>query len=157
MSEGRVGEQAQAQAQARRRRIRHRTRQLKLMSRALYRIEHYSSLAGLALAVPILCVCLAATTVGLGFPTHWVAAFEVAVSTITLIMVFAIQHTQAREQAATQRKLDELLRALPGAAASLMMLEEAPDQFIREVEEDQRAVRSELVDDVAEDVATDAS
>jgi hypothetical protein len=30
-------------------------------------------------------------------------------------MVFVIQHTQARHQAATQRKLDEIVRALPEA------------------------------------------
>jgi low affinity Fe/Cu permease len=70
----------------------------------------------------------------------------VSASAITLAMVFAIQHTQAREQAATQRKLDELLRALPGAAESLMMLEEAPKEFILNVEESQRDVRSESVD-----------
>ena len=68
-------------------------------------------------------------------------------ATLTVIMVFTIQHTQTREQAATQRKLDELLHATPGAAESLMMLEEAPEQFIRAVEEDQRAIRSELVED----------
>jgi low affinity Fe/Cu permease len=75
-----------------------------------------------------------------------VAAFEVGASAITLAMVFVIQHTQGREQAATQRKLDELLRALPGAAESLMMLEEAPIEFMLDVEESQRDVRSESVD-----------
>jgi low affinity Fe/Cu permease len=73
-----------------------------------------------------------------------VAAFEVSVSAVTLAMVFAIQHTQEREQAATQRKLDELLRALPGAAESLMMLEEAPKEALLDVEEVQRGVRSSL-------------
>lgn len=135
------------QPQIRRRRITHRTKQLTAASRALYRIEHYSSLAGVALVAPFVFVCLAVASAGLGFPNHWVAGFEVGTSTVTLIMVFTIQHTQTREQAATQRKLDELLRAIPGAAESLMMLEEAPEQFIREVEEDQRAVRSELVED----------
>ena len=48
----------------------------------------------------------------LNFPNHWVAAFEISVLSLTLVMVFAIQHTQGREQAATQRKLDELIRAL---------------------------------------------
>ena len=42
-------------------------------------------------------------------------------------MLFVIQHTQGREQAATQRKLDELLRALPEAESGLMMLEEASE------------------------------
>jgi low affinity Fe/Cu permease len=58
-------------------------------------------------------------------------------------MVFAIQHTQGREQAATQRKLDELIRALPGADESLMMLEEASRQVMLDVEQGQRNVRSE--------------
>src|ERR1017187_991245 len=31
-----------------------------------------------------------------------------------LAMVFVIQHTRARRQAATQRKLDEILQAMPG-------------------------------------------
>jgi low affinity Fe/Cu permease len=80
----------------------------------------------------------------LGFPSGWVAAFEVSVSAVTLAMVFAIQHTQGREQAATQRKLDELLRALPGADQSLMMLEEAPKEALLDVEELQRDVRSSV-------------
>jgi len=70
-----------------------------------------------------------------------VAAFEISISSITLVMVFAIQHTQGREQAATQRKLDELIRALPGADEALMMLEEAPRQFMLEVEDEQRDIR----------------
>jgi low affinity Fe/Cu permease len=76
----------------------------------------------------------------LGFPSGWVAAFEVSVSTVTLVMVFAIQHTQGREQAATQRKLDELMPALPGADDSLMMLEEASREVMLDVEEEQRDV-----------------
>ncbi|MEC5148868.1 low affinity Fe/Cu permease [Cryobacterium psychrotolerans] len=49
-------------------------------------------------------------------------------ATITLVMVFVIQHTQARQQAATQRKLDELLRALPTADNRLIAVEAAPDK-----------------------------
>jgi hypothetical protein len=43
-------------------------------------------------------------------------------------------------------ELDELLRALPGADASLMMLEEAPKEVMRDVEEEQRDVRSSSSD-----------
>jgi low affinity Fe/Cu permease len=57
-------------------------------------------------------------------------------------MVFAIQHTQGREQAATQRKLDELIRALPNANESLMMLEEASQEVMLKVEDEQRDIRS---------------
>jgi low affinity Fe/Cu permease len=141
-------------ARARRRRLTHRTRQLGTLSRVLYHIEHYSSLSGVALAIPVAFVCLAVAIALTGFPAHWVAGFEIGVSVLTLIMVFTIQHTQTREQAATQRKLDELLRAMPGAAESLMMLEEAPEAFIRDVEEGHRASRSELVDDEGADGAS---
>jgi low affinity Fe/Cu permease len=74
----------------------------------------------------------------LGFPTGWVVVFETATSGVTLAMVFVIQHTQAREQAATQRKLDELLRVMPGAQTGLMLLEEASEDVMREVEQGQR-------------------
>ncbi len=127
----------------RRRRIVHRTAQLPVASRALYRIEHYSSLPAFALAITVAVVCLVAAIAVLGFPAHWVAVFEVAASGVTLVMVFAIQHTQGREQAATQRKLDELIRALPGADESLMMLEEASREVMLDVEEEHRNVRSD--------------
>ena len=43
-----------------------------------------------------------------------------------------------REQAATQRKLDELLRATPDAETGLILLEEASDDEMRDVESDLR-------------------
>ncbi len=126
----------------RQRRIVHRTAQLPATSRFLYWIEHYSSLPSVALVITTAMICLVAAGAVLGFPSGWVAAFEVSVSAVTLVMVVAIQHTQGREQAATQRKLDELIRALPGADQSLMMLEEAPQAVMLDVEEEQRDLRS---------------
>jgi low affinity Fe/Cu permease len=58
-----------------------------------------------------------------------------------LAMVFVIQHTQSREQAATQRKLDELLRALPEAESDFIMLEEASEETMNEVEQGQRDLK----------------
>jgi low affinity Fe/Cu permease len=126
-------------------RIVRRTANLPPHSRVLYRVEHYSSLPGVALSIVVGLVVLVAVGAALGFPTGWVAGFEVGASAITLMMVFAIQHTQAREQAATQRKLDEILKALPGAADHLMMLEEAPREVMQLVEEQQREARSDSV------------
>lgn len=59
--------------------------------------------------------------------------FEGVASAVTLVMVFALQHTQTREQAALQRKLDELLRALPGADAGLVQLESSDGSDIAAV------------------------
>jgi low affinity Fe/Cu permease len=124
------------------RRIAHRTAQLPIWSRILYKIEHYTVLPAVALVAIAAVVCFVVAIAILGFPSKWVAAFEISISSVTLVMVFAIQHTQGREQAATQRKLDELIRALPGADEALMMLEEAPRQFMLEVEDEQRDIRS---------------
>jgi low affinity Fe/Cu permease len=114
-------------------------------------MEHYSSLPSVALSIVVALIALVAAGAALGFPTGWVAGFEVGASAITLMMVFAIQHTQGREQAATQRKLDEILKAIPGAADHLMMLEEAPREVMLEVEERQREARSDAVDDPTKD------
>jgi low affinity Fe/Cu permease len=130
-------------AELRRRRIGFRTAHLPATSSVLYRMDHYSSMAGVTLGVVIGLVAVLLIGASLGFPQGWLSAFEVATSTVTILMVFMIQHTQGREQAATQRKLDELLKALPGAEDSFMVLEEAPQEVLLEIEEDQRRVRSE--------------
>jgi len=110
-------------------------------SRLLYRADHYSSLPVVAVAAGFVLVCALAVGIALGFPNGWVVAFESATSAVTLAMVFVIQHTQSREQAATQRKLDELLQALPGAETGLIMLEEASEEMMNEVEEGQRHLK----------------
>ena len=46
---------------------------------------------------------------------------------MTFVMVFVIQHTQQRQVAATQRKLDELIRSSTEADPTLIAVEEAPD------------------------------
>ena len=55
-------------------------------------------------------------------------------TTVTTIMVFTIQHTQSRQQAATQLKLDELIRALPGADDHLVHVESGGDAELAELE-----------------------
>ncbi len=131
-----------------------RTSQLPVASKVLYRIDYYASMPAVAGTVVALLLAMLIVGIVLKFPHVWINGFEIASSSITLLMVFTIQHTQGREQAATQRKLDELLRAIPGAAESLMMLEEAPKDVMRDVEESQREVRADLVDD-AEDERND--
>jgi low affinity Fe/Cu permease len=69
------------------------------------------------------------------------------VAALTLAMVFVIQHTQARQQAATQRKLDEILQALPGADNSLLALEHASDDELRAAGESHREIRQAALDE----------
>ena len=136
----------QEMVQSSRQHIARRTAQLPVVSRALYRVDHYSSTPAAAISAAAFLVAMLVLGAVLGFPTGWIAGFEVGVASVTLLMVFAIQHTQSREQAATQRKLDELLLAMPGAAESLMMLEEAPREVMLRVEDDQRGARSDSVE-----------
>jgi len=127
--------------------ISRKTSHLPTLSKLIYHVDHYTSMSVVVMAFTAGLIAMLILGAILGFPSSWVISFEVAVSSITLLMVFTIQHTQGREQEATQRKLDELLRATPGAAESLMMLEEAPKEFMIEVGENQREVRADLVDD----------
>ena len=69
-----------------------------------------------------------------GFPASWLRVFYAIAASVTLVMVFVIQHTQSREQSATQMKLDELIRALPQADDHLVHIEAASDQELVERE-----------------------
>jgi low affinity Fe/Cu permease len=75
------------------------------------------------------------------FPARLENVFWTLAAATTLIMVFVIQHTQARAQEATQRKLDEILRASPRADNSLITLEEAPDNELKAATAASRDVR----------------
>lgn len=61
------------------------------------------------------------------FPTWWQVVLYSVSASLTLVMVFALQHVQSRLESATQRKLDEIIRALPTADNALIALEEATD------------------------------
>jgi low affinity Fe/Cu permease len=123
-----------------------RTRQLSRASRWLHHVDHYSSLPAASFLLAALLVGAIVTGAVLQFSSGWLTGFEVVTATVTLLMVFVIQHTQSREQSATQRKLDELLRALPEAESGLMMLEEASEERMRNVELDQRESKEGLLE-----------
>jgi low affinity Fe/Cu permease len=118
-----------------------KTERLTRSSRWLHKIDHYTSLPWATLLLGAILVSAVVLGAILGFPATWTTAFEVGTSFITLMMVVVIQHTQGREQTATQRKLDELLRALPQAESTLMMLEEESDETIQGVEDRQRMTK----------------
>jgi low affinity Fe/Cu permease len=115
-----------------------------LPSRFLHRVSAAS--ASTAAAVSAATVS-AAFFLGalLGPTTEWLTAFESFAAAVTLIMVFVLQHNQSREQLAVQRKLDELLRALPGADPKLMRLEAASDHDLGAVDRNHVAMRREAI------------
>lgn len=97
----------------------------------LHRLGDWTSHAAAGITAAVGVLGWLAVGIGLGFPNWWDNALYIASSSITLVMVFAIQHTQARQQSATQRKLDELLRALPHTDTRLIAVEEAPDDELQ--------------------------
>jgi low affinity Fe/Cu permease len=100
-------------------------------SRLLSRVDMWTSRPLAALIVLTADMAWVLVSVAAGFPSRWESIFQAMVAALTLAMVFVIQHTQAREQAAIQRKLDEILQALPGADNSLLELEHASDDDLR--------------------------
>ena len=64
----------------------------------------------------------------LGFPEWWKTVLYGVTGAATFVMVFVIQHTQARQVASMQRKLDELLRSSSEADNRLIAVEEASDE-----------------------------
>ncbi len=76
-----------------------------------------------------------------GFPRPWESVLVVVSSSVTVAMVFVLQHTQARQQAVTQRKLDELLHAQPTADDRLIALEDGSDDELSAITDTSHANR----------------
>ena len=109
----------------------------------LHALDWLTSRPLVALAVVAVDLVWVVVSARFEFPTRLESVFQTMVAAVTLAMVFVIQHTQAREQAATQRKLDEILRSLPEADKTMMALEAAPDQDLRQAARTHRDVREE--------------
>ena len=112
-----------------------RWRQRTASSRLLHRIDATSSHAGSGAVAALFMLVWLVVGLSSGFPAWWETVLYSITSAITLVMVFVIQHTQTRQQSATQRKLDELLRAMPTADDRLIAVEEAPDQELEALAE----------------------
>jgi low affinity Fe/Cu permease len=117
------------------------------VSRWLSRIDRYASRPLASVLVIGAAAVWVAVSVAVGFPARWEIIFQTLVAALTLVMVFVIQHTQARHQRATQRKLDEILLAMPGADNSLLTLEHASDEQLRTAGHQHRQIRQASLDD----------
>ena len=120
-----------------------------LVSRWLSRVDRLASRPAAALLVLAAVVSWLVVSLAAGFPARWETVFQTLVAALTLAMVFVIQHTQARHQRATQRKLDEILHALPDADNSLITLEHASDEELHATGHEHRRRRQAALDDQA--------
>jgi low affinity Fe/Cu permease len=116
-------------------------------SRLLYGADNWASRPATALVVLAADLAWVLVSLAVGFPGRWETVFQTLVAALTLAMVFVIQHTQARQQAATQRKLDEILRALPDADNALLSLEHGSDHELRASGTLHREIRQAALDE----------
>jgi low affinity Fe/Cu permease len=90
----------------------------------------------------------------LGPATHysdtWQLTINTATTIVTFLMVFIIQNTQNRQDAAIQIKLDELLRAVVGAHSALVDLEEVSDEELTAMQQRYRRLAERLREASAE-------
>lgn len=111
----------------------------------LYFVDSWAGRPIVALTVVVADLLWVLFSVVRGFPGRLETAFQAIVAALTLAMVFVIQHTQARHQVTTQRKLDEILRAMPQADNSIIALEDANDETLRSTHDTHRDLRREAL------------
>lgn len=114
------------------------------ISRILHWVDDLASRASMSIAVATVLITFIVIMASRGFPSSWQVGFATTAEAITLIMLFVIQHTQSRQQAVLQLKLDELIRASPNADDLLVHLEVAGDEELIRREETQVAHHESL-------------
>lgn len=126
------------------------------VSQLLSRVDRYASRPLAVVFVVIAAGAWIIVSIAAGFPARWETIFQTLVAALTLAMVFVIQHTQARHQRATQRKLDEILLAMPGTDNALVTLEHASDDELHSVGHQHLSLRQAALDDKAASRSGDA-
>ena len=110
-------------------------------SRLLHRLGQFAESTMASTAAAVVSAAFLMLAVWAPRATPWLTAFQSLAAAVTLVMVFALQHTQSRHQAALQRKLDEILRVLPGADPRLVRVEEATDDELTQLGQDHLQLR----------------
>jgi low affinity Fe/Cu permease len=88
----------------------------------------------------------------------WQLVVNTGTTIVTLLMVFLIQNTQNRDAVAIQLKLDELIRAVQGARASLVDLELDDKEILRLKKEFERVHQhADMGEQIVEEELEDSS
>jgi len=111
-------------------------------SRVLHALESCLSHPAVALSIVGADVVWVVFSTVAGFPSRLETIFQTLVAAVTLGMVLVIQHTQSRQQEVTQRKLDELLDAVPNTDEGIIGLEAGSDDDLRRVRRMHRDFRA---------------
>ncbi len=113
-------------------------------SRFLQSLDQFTSRVGVTVAVAVGLAVFMVVNATFGFPSSWQGIFASASSVVVMVLLFALKHTQNRQQTALQLKLDEIIRALPGADNHLVQIERAEEQELGEREREQIMVHESL-------------
>ncbi len=98
--------------------------------------KHAARITGRPLAFALAATVVALWAIGgfaFGFSDTWQLLINTGTTIITFLMVFLIQATQNRDSEALHLKVDELIRATPGAHVALLDLEELDEDDLREI------------------------
>ena len=117
------------------------------MSRVFQRLDEIISHVATATVVSIVLITFIVSLAFDGFPSKWQMGFSTVSSAIVIMLLFALKHTQDRQQTALQLKLDELIRTSPAADDHLVQIERAEEKELVERVRDQIEVHDSLRSD----------
>ena len=120
------------------------------VSRIFQRLDQVMSHVATASVVSIMLVAVIVSLALEGFPSRWQMGFSTISNAIVIMLLFALKHTQDRQQTALQLKLDELIRTSPVADDHLVQIERADEKELLERVRDQIEVHESLRGDDAE-------
>lgn len=87
-------------------------------------ISHVATAAAVSIVLIVFIISLAIK----GFPARWQMGFSTVANAIVIMLLFAVKHTQDRQQTALQLKLDELILSSPSADDHLVQIERAEEK-----------------------------
>lgn len=96
----------------------------------MHRAGDLAARSGAGISAGGLVCAWAIVGVAVGFAVWWQTVLYSVTASVTLVMVFVIQHTQERQTSAMQRKLDELIRTSEPADDALIAVEGTDDEYL---------------------------
>lgn len=114
------------------------------MSRAFQRLDEIISHVATATIVSVVLITFIVSLALDGFPPKWQIGFSTVSNAIVIMLLFALKHTQDRQQTALQLKLDELIRSSPSADDHLVQIERAEEKELGDRVRDQKEVHQSL-------------
>jgi low affinity Fe/Cu permease len=107
----------------------------------------------------LICIAIvvvwAATGPVFSYSDTWQLIINTGTTVVTFLMVFLIQNTQNRDNAALQAKLDELIRALGPAKNEFIGIEHLSDKELEEILAECERNRPDVMDRVEKRVAAE--